>query len=150
LRVAQHGRPYRIEADTSGQATGAVLLQQYDNRWLPVAYSSRKLAPAETRYPVHEQELLGLIVALKTWRHLLYGQRFTAYSDHHSLVHFLNQKSLSGRQARWIEYLADFDLEILYKPGSKMIVADTLSRRPDHLSVSLSTYYCFPNIVFIP
>ena len=108
--------PFRIEADTSGRATGAVLLQQHENRWLPVAYSSRKLTPPETRYPVHEQELLGLIIALKTWRHLLYGQRFTAYTDHHSLVHFLKQKTLSGRQARWLEYLSDFDLEIAYKP----------------------------------
>ena len=64
LRVAQHGWSYRIEADTSGQVTGVVLLQQYNNRWLPVAYSSRKLMSAETRYPVHEQELLGLILKI--------------------------------------------------------------------------------------
>jgi hypothetical protein len=138
LRVAQPDRAFRIEADTSGQATGAVLLQQYEDRWLPVAYSSRKLTPPETRYPVHEQELLGLITAFKTWRHLLYGNSFTAYTDHNSLVHFMKQKTLSGRQARWLESLADFDVTIVYKPGTKMIVADTLSRRPDLATIALN------------
>ena len=37
LRIAQPDLPFRIEADTSGQATGAVLLQQYEGRLLPVA-----------------------------------------------------------------------------------------------------------------
>jgi hypothetical protein len=65
LRVAQPDRAFRIEADTSEHAMGTVLLQQYNDRWLPAAYSSRKLTQPETRYPVHKQELLGLITASK-------------------------------------------------------------------------------------
>ena len=125
LRIAQPDLPFRIEADTSGQATGAVLLQQYEGRWLPVAYFSRKLTPPETRYPVHEQEILGLIIAFKTWRHFLYGNSFTASTDHTSLVHFMKQETLSGRQPRWIESLVDVDVPNVYKPGNKLIIADS-------------------------
>jgi hypothetical protein len=41
-----------------------------------------------------------------------------------------NQK-LNRRQARWSLELAEFNFELVHKPGSSMICADALSRRPD-------------------
>jgi hypothetical protein len=60
-----------LETDCSGTALGVVLLQDHGNGWLPVAFESRKLSPAERNYPVHDQELLAFIHALKIWRHYL-------------------------------------------------------------------------------
>jgi len=48
----------------------------------PIAYLSKKMLDAETRYPVHEQELLAIIHAIKTWRHYLMGTKFTVMTDH--------------------------------------------------------------------
>ena len=128
--------PFVVHVDASGFATGAVLQQDQGKGLQPIAYLSKKMLDAETRYPVHEQELLGIIVALKSWRHHLMGAKFTItiMSDHKSLTQFKTQPLLSGRQARWQYVLANYDFNIEYIEGSKNVVADGLSRRPDHIS----------------
>ena len=103
-----------------------------------MAYSSRKLNDAERKYAPHEGELLGLIHALKTWRHYLLGNHVDAYTDHHTLQHFQTQPHISGRRARWIETLQEFDVTIHYLQGQKNIVADCLSRRPHPTGSTLS------------
>lgn len=143
LRHIDPQRPFRIESDSSNFATGAVLIQDGH----PVCYHSRKFSPAEINYPVHERELLGLLDALRKWRHLLHGNKILAHTDHKSIIYLFSQPNLSGRQARWILELAEFDLDIKYKAGSTNIVADTLSRRPDYELNSLSK--CGPDDAFI-
>ena len=57
----------RIETDASGYAIGGVLSQLTDSgRWHPVAYYSRKMIPAKTRYKTHNGELLAIVEAFKT------------------------------------------------------------------------------------
>ena len=126
--------PFVVHVDASGFATGAVLQQDQGKGLQPIAYLSKKMLDAETRYPVHEQELLGIIVALKQWRHHLMGSKFTItiMSDHKSLTQFKTQPQLSGRQARWQYVLANYDFDIVYIEGKSNVVADGLSRRPDH------------------
>jgi len=37
------------------------------------------------------------------------------------------------RQRRWIEYLKDYDFELLYHPGKANVVANALSRKRMHM-----------------
>ncbi|GAA5977503.1 hypothetical protein JCM11641_000983 [Rhodosporidiobolus odoratus] len=83
---------------------------------------------AEKNYPTHEQELLAVVAALKAWRIDLLGVRFRVLTDHDTLKHFQTQATLSKRQARWTEVLADYDFELSYIPGKQNAVADSLSR----------------------
>jgi hypothetical protein len=85
---------YVVHTDASGFATGAVLMQDAGKGLQPIGFISHKMLPAEQRYPMHEQELLSIVIALKTWRHYLYGRKFKIYTDHHSLVHFGTQQTL--------------------------------------------------------
>ena len=87
---------------------------------------------AEKNYPVHEQELLAIICALREWRHYLHGSKFTIITDHKSLKYIDTQPNLSSRQARWSEFLSEFEYDIIYKEGKDNVVADALSRRSDH------------------
>jgi hypothetical protein len=89
------------------------------------------MTPAECRYAVHEQELLALVEMIKHNRPYLLGRRFRALTDHKSLTWLNMQPHLSRRQARWIELLQEYDIEIEYIPGKWNSVADILSRRPD-------------------
>ncbi|GJJ78262.1 hypothetical protein EMPS_10621 [Entomortierella parvispora] len=87
---------------------------------------------AERNYPVHEQELLAVIHALRTWRYYLDGTKFSVHTDHATLRHFPTQPKLTRRQARWMELLQEYDFDFKYKRGVDNIVPDALSRRPDY------------------
>ena len=50
-----------------------------------VAYTSRKLRPAEKNYPVHDLELAAVVDDLMTWRHLLLELKVEVFTDHKSL-----------------------------------------------------------------
>lgn len=125
--------PFVVNCDASGYAVGAVLQQDRGSGLQPVAFLSKKLTGAETRYPVHEQELLAIITALTSWRHYLSGTvvPVRVRTDHKSLIHFQTQPMISGRQTRWLETLADYDYVIEYIKGEENGVADALSRRGD-------------------
>ena len=74
--ILQHFDPeqyIQVETDASGYAIGGVLSQLTNDsgRWHPVAYFSRKMIPAKTRYKTHNGELLAIVEAFKTWRHYL-------------------------------------------------------------------------------
>ena len=49
---------------------------------------------------------------------------------------------LSGRQARWKDVIANFDFDIEYVEGKTNVVADGLSRRPDHQHSSAAARIC--------
>jgi hypothetical protein len=137
--------PYVITCDASGFATGAVLQQDQGKGLQPIAFISHKMLPAETRYAVHEQELLAVVQALKAWRHYVHGSKFTVVTDHRSLQYIRTQPHLSARQARWLECLSEFDFEIIYRAGKDNHVADALSRRRDH-QVDLDSSQVINNI----
>jgi hypothetical protein len=72
-------KPFFVVTDTSNIAIGASLQQEEDGkrrRGRPVAFFSHSLNAAERTYPVHERELLDIVLALRTWRHILYGSEF--------------------------------------------------------------------------
>ncbi|CAI7821477.1 unnamed protein product [Closterium sp. NIES-53] len=126
-------KDYVIEADSSDQAVGAVLMQDQGKGLQPIAYLSKKLHGAELNYPIHDKEALAIITAFKTWRCYLEGRKTTVYTDHCSLKLLKTQPTLSRRQVRWIDFLeTHFDYDIVYKPGHKN-KADALSR-PGHVA----------------
>ena len=136
LALPDPALPFVVQTDASGFAIGAVLMQDQGKGLQPICFLSKKMLPAETRYPTHEQELLAIICALKTWRHYLSGRKFRVLTDHHSLKHFKTQPQLSVRQSRWKDAIAEFDFDIEYIEGKSNVVADGLSRRADHVRPS--------------
>ena len=105
--------------------------QVWDDGEHLVAYESRKMNVAEVNYATHERELLAVIHALRTWRHYLLGNHFIVVTDHNSLKYLQTQPTVSRRQAKCSEFLAEFDFEIVYRPGKGNVVVDALS----HLNV---------------
>jgi hypothetical protein len=132
LIIPDPERPFVVTTDASGFAIGAALSQDLGKGLQPIAFMSKKMIEAEKNYPVHEQELLAIICALKEWRHYLHGQHFTVITDHCSLKYLQTQPHLSPRQRRWMEFLQQYHFKIEYRAGKTNVVADALSRRPDH------------------
>jgi len=95
-----------------------------------ISFASRQLKPHERNYPTHDLELAAVIFALKVWRHYLLGERVEIFTDHKSLKYIFTQKELNIRQRRWLELMADYDIDQQYHPGKVNVVPDALSRKP--------------------
>ena len=95
------------------------------------------MIPAETRYETHDQELLAIVEAFKTWRHYLEGCRYEVLvlTDHNNLRRFMDTKSLSSRQVQWAQKLLRYQFRIDYRQSKANAAADALSRFP-HCSQS--------------
>ena len=125
LTLPNGNEGFVVYTDASKLGLGCVLMQQGK----VVAYASRQLKPHEENYTTHDLELAAVVFALKLWRHYLYGARFEVFTDHQSLKYIFMQSELNYRQRRWMEYLKDFDFQLLYHPGKANVVADALSRK---------------------
>ena len=69
-------RHIRVETDTSGYAIGGVLSQLTSDdlgQWYLVTFFFQKMILAKTRYETHNDELLTIIEAFKTWKKFLEG-----------------------------------------------------------------------------
>jgi hypothetical protein len=79
---------------------------------------------------VTRRELLAVIDAFKHWRHYVSGNKTVVRSDTSSLTWLKNFKQPEGELARWLERLAEFDIELQYRRGCASGNSDGLSRRP--------------------
>ena len=112
---------FEIHNDTSHTQLGAVISQ----KGKPIAFYSRKLNPAQTRYTTTERELLSIVETLKEFRNILLGQKIKVYTDHQNLTY---KAFNTERVMRWRLILEEYGPELHYIKGSKNIVADALSR----------------------
>lgn len=128
LKYPDYTKKFKIQTDSSDIAMGAALTQEYDSIDHPITYFSRKFNPAETRYSVTEKEALCIIAAVKHFHQYIYGYKFTIVTDHAPLRYLFQYKATVPRIARWALLLAQFDYDIIYKPGKQHILPDTLSR----------------------
>ncbi|GJT03170.1 putative reverse transcriptase domain-containing protein [Tanacetum coccineum] len=120
LALPQGAENFIVYCDASHKGLGAVLMQNEK----VIAYASRQLKIHEKNYTTHDLEFGAVVFTLKIWRHYLYGTKCTAFTDHKSLQHILDQKELNMRQRRWLELLNDYDCEIRYHPGKAIVVDD--------------------------
>jgi RNase H-like domain found in reverse transcriptase/Reverse transcriptase (RNA-dependent DNA polymerase) len=103
LLMPDQSKPFQIESDASKVATGTVLTQLDSNGDRhPVAFLSKTFSETKRKYEIYDQELPGIIRALKEWRHYIQGSGHTTivYSDHKDLMYFQTAQKLNYRQAR--------------------------------------------------
>jgi hypothetical protein len=135
LRPPKWELPFHIYCDASAVAVGSILCQsvegQVKGRDHPVAYASRQLNPAERNYSTTERECLAMVFSVKKFRHYLLANKVVFFVDHMAIKYLVNKPDLSGRLARWVLLLQEFDYTVEYKPGSAQKQADHLSRLID-------------------
>ena len=119
-------KPVVIQADASHSGLGACLLQNGQ----PISYASRSLTETEQRWAQIEKELLAIVFAAQSFHHFIYGADVIVHSDHKPLesIQRKDLHKVSARLQRMLLKLLRYNLNIVYKPGSEMHIADTLSR----------------------
>jgi hypothetical protein len=115
-------KPFEIYTNASTKQLGAINTQK--NR--PIAFFSRKLSGAQSKYTVTKLELLAIVETLKEFNEMLWGQRINVYTNHKNLT----QDGLgltSNRVTHWRILLEEYAPEIIYIKGIHNTVADAIS-----------------------
>lgn len=116
-----------VSCDASQAACGAVLLQEGK----PVSYVSRAFTPTQQGYAQIEKEMLAIVVACEKFHQYIYGRNdVTIETDHRPLVSIYNKPltSAPARLQRMLIKLQQYTFKLVYKKGSELFIADTLSR----------------------
>ena len=135
--ILQHFDPDKetwVETDASDYVVAGILSQVSEDGVLrPVAFMSKRMSPAECNYEIYDKELLAIVRAFEEWRPECAGTPVESpvhvLSDHRNLVTFMDNKQLNRRQARWAEFLSEFNFKIAYRPGKQSTKPDSLTRR---------------------
>ena len=125
LKLPDFELPFEVHTNAFDRAIRGVLVQEGH----PLAFESRKLKDAEQHYSVHEKEMAAVVHCLDAWRLYLLGTKFTVITDNVANTYFKTQKKLTPKQARWQEFLEEFDFVWVHKLGRQNQVADALSRK---------------------
>ena len=79
--------------------------------------------------------MIAIVYCLSAWRHYLLGSYFIVKTINVATSYFQTQKKLSPKQARWQDFLAEFDYTLEYKLGNANHVVDALRRKAELASM---------------
>ncbi|RVW78323.1 Retrovirus-related Pol polyprotein from transposon 17.6 [Vitis vinifera] len=118
LALPNFSKEFIIETDASGQGIGAVLMQEGH----PIAYISKALSDRFQTLSTYEKEMLAILMAIKKWESYLVDRHFVIKTDHQSLKYLLEQRVTTPTQQAWVAKLMQYDYEIRYKQGKRMLL----------------------------
>ena len=116
-----------LQREASERGLGATLMQNGQ----PVAFASRTLSTTEQRYAQIEKECLAIVFGCEKFsQYISRREKVTVESDHKPLQSIFKKSLLHApmRLQRMMLRLQRYNLDVVYKPGSQMFVADHLSR----------------------
>ena len=131
----------RVKTDASRSGLGAVL--ETCNGWETISYASRFLNKAEEKCNINELELLCVVWALEHFKHYLLGHHFIVQTDHRALLSILKERTSKihqSRLTRWYDRLIPFNFNIEHIAGTKMELADYMSRNPSEAAKPPNEY----------
>ena len=119
-------KPIVLTVDSSSKGLGAAIVQ--DGK--PIAYASSALSETQQRYSQIEKETLAIVFGCKKFHQYIYGQKVVVESDHKPLQSIFKKgiHEMPARLQNFLFQLQKYDLDIVFKPGKTMFLADYLSR----------------------
>ena len=131
LRYYDVTKPVTLQVDSSMKGLGAALIQDQG----PVAYASKALNETQQRWAQIEKELFAIVFGCRRFHQHIYGKRVIIETDHKPLQYIFNKPlaQAPSRLQKMLLQLQAYDIEIRYKKGTEMYLADALSRafQPD-------------------
>ncbi len=127
LRYFNPKLPITLSVDASSKGLGAVILHE-DH---PIAFASRSLTSAEQNYAQIEREMLAITFGCERFHDYLYGQEEVIVETDHKPIEAIKKKpihSATPRLQRMLLKIQPYAVNIKYKPGRELYIADALSR----------------------
>lgn len=118
-----------VSVDASQFGLGACLLQ----RDKPIAFASRGLSPSEKNYGQIEKEMLAITWGCTKFHDYIYGLEKVTIETDHKPLEALYKKPLGSappRIQRMMLKLQKYSLNVVWKKGKDLVIADALSRAP--------------------
>lgn len=130
--------PFHVFCDANAVAVGSALCQPSgkSDKDQHVAYANRQLTMAYRNYSTTERECLTMVFSMKKFHHYLIYNPLVFLFDYMAIKFLVNKPELSGRLARWILLLEDFDYAVKYIPGRMHLQADHLSRLSERVKTT--------------
>lgn len=135
-----------LSVDSSSTALGCVVMQ--DSK--PVAYGSRSLTNAERNYCQLEKEMLAVVFGCFKMHQYSYGRKVYVETDHKPLETLFKKPlhKVPARLQRMMLAVQGYNLEVKYKPGSELYIADTLSRSCINNDIEPKMSDLYDNVVY--
>jgi reverse transcriptase-like protein len=126
-------KQFFMDTNTLDFALRAVISQEFQDGRHPITFHSYTLFPAERNYDIHGKEMAAIIYGFKCGCPYFLGANhpIVVRTDHKNLQYFRQPQKITGHQARWMEFLQDFDFTLTHVPGNTNTIVDLLSRRRD-------------------
>ena len=105
-------RPPVIVVYASKWAVSAALLQEHENTYWPVTFTSRTLKPNVINYGMVEKEVLALLRMLDVCYTVLVARNIKVLTRYSTLAWLVQSSGLNGRLGRWAALLSNWTLEI--------------------------------------
>jgi ribonuclease HI len=133
LRAPKHGQPFKLYIAAEDRVIGVVLTQETEGKEHAIAYLSRRLLDAETRYTFIEKLCLSLHYACTKLMHYLLSGACTVACQTDVIKCMLHRPILSGRIGKWAYALIEYDLayEPLKAMGGQIVVDFIVELRID-------------------
>ena len=91
LKIPDFTKTFVVEADASDPAVGAVLLQSYNKKVHPIAYSNKEYYFSERNYSEYKKELLAIYKTCQKQRYYLYLYPTTVYTNYKPWINLYKQ-----------------------------------------------------------
>ena len=127
LKYFNPKRPIKLSVDASSKGLGAVLLQ--DNH--PIAYASKAFTTCQQNYAQIEKELLAIVFGCNKFHDYVYGMPIIEVETDHKPLEAILKKPFYQAPARlqkMIMSIQKYPINLVYRPGKQLVIADTLSR----------------------
>ncbi|BHF83536.1 hypothetical protein SprV_0902667900 [Sparganum proliferum] len=129
-------KPIILKCKPSPYDVGAVLMHRMPSGVeMPIAFASRTMSQAETKYSQLDKEALAIMFGLHHFHLYPFGRPFEIHTDNKPLLGLLGgkrgiQQMSSPRMQRWALTVSAYTYAMKYVTGSANVVADALSRLP--------------------
>lgn len=112
----------RLRCTSQRMPQTLVIEQEIWEQCKPIAFFSKKLSPAQSRYSTFSKDFLVKYLVIKHFRHLLEGWSFKIFTDHKPSNRYTTHK------IRHLDNVLQFTSDIGYIRGADNTVTDTLSQ----------------------
>ena len=136
LRYPDPKQGYILYTDASGIGWSGVLTQEHLNdrgkaKNHPICYVSGQFRGSQLNWAALTKEAYAIYMSVRRLSFYVTDAEVTIRSDHLPLKKFLNKQTMNSKVNNWAVELEQFRLHLEWIPGTRNLLADSLSRLLD-------------------